>query len=106
MFGHLFHRKVIDWSILQPIRLAPDTTTAAARMFLKILLKDIAENLGIENLAKEFQKEELKEYFEGLFPMENMNDLRFAINYYTTIGLGQLTEEMRQVLSLHEEIIN
>lgn len=38
--------------------------------------------------------------------MENMNDLRFAINYYTTIGLGQLTEEMRQVLSLHEEIIN
>lgn len=52
LFGHLFHRKAIDWSILQPIRLAPDTTTAAARMFLKILLKEMAENLGIDNLAK------------------------------------------------------
>lgn len=60
LFGHLFHRRAIDWAILQPIRLAPDTTTAAARMFLKILLKDIAESMGIEGLVKEFQKEELK----------------------------------------------
>lgn len=52
LFGHLFHRKVIDWSILEPITLTPDTTTAAARMFLKILFKDIGENLGIDNLAK------------------------------------------------------
>lgn len=48
----------------------------------------------------------MKEFYSGLFPLENMNDLRFAINYYTTIGLGQLTEEMREVLNLHEEIIN
>jgi pre-mRNA-splicing factor CWC22 len=48
----------------------------------------------------------MKEYYQGLFPMDNMSDLRFAINYYTTIGLGQLTEEMREVLTLHEEIIN
>lgn len=71
-------------------------------MFLKILFKDIAENMGIENLVKEFQKEDMKEYYQGLFPMDNMSDLRFAINYYTTIGLGQLTEEMREVLALHE----
>lgn len=48
----------------------------------------------------------MKEFYSGLFPLENMNDLRFAINYYTTIGLGQVTEEMREVLNLHEEIIN
>jgi pre-mRNA-splicing factor CWC22 len=48
----------------------------------------------------------MREYYQGLFPMDNMSDLRFAINYYTTIGLGQLTEEMREVLALHEEIIN
>lgn len=92
LFGHLFYRKALDWAILQPIRLAPDATTAAARMFLKVLLKDIAENMGIENLVKEFQKEELRDYLQGLFPLDNMSDLRFAINYYTTIGLGQLTE--------------
>jgi pre-mRNA-splicing factor CWC22 len=42
LFAHLFHRHAIDWKVLQAIRLTPDTTTAAARMFLKILLKDIA----------------------------------------------------------------
>lgn len=43
---------------------------------------------------------------EGLFPIDNPSDLRFAINYYTTIGLGKLTEEMREVLALQEEILN
>jgi pre-mRNA-splicing factor CWC22 len=52
LFGHLFHRRAVDWAILQPIRLSPEATTAAARMFLKILLRDIAENMGAENLAK------------------------------------------------------
>jgi pre-mRNA-splicing factor CWC22 len=33
----------------------------------------------------------MREYYEGLFPIDNPNDLRFAINYYTTIGLGKLT---------------
>jgi pre-mRNA-splicing factor CWC22 len=69
LFAHLFYRKAIDWSILQPIRLTPDTTTAAARMFLKILLKGIAEHLGIENLVQEFKKEDMKEFYSGLFPL-------------------------------------
>jgi hypothetical protein len=42
--------------VFQTIRLSPDTTTAAARMFLKIFLKDIAENMGINNLSLEFKK--------------------------------------------------
>lgn len=58
--------------------------------------------MGINNLAQEFQKQDMREYYEGLFPIDNPNDLRFAINYYTTIGLGKLTEEMREVLNLQE----
>ena len=42
LFGHLFYRKALDWKILSVIKLSPETTTAAARMFLKIFLKDIA----------------------------------------------------------------
>ena len=91
LFGHLFYRKAVDWKILETIRLTPDSTTAAARMFLKIFLKDIAENMGIDNLIAEFHKDDMREYYSGLFPIENPNDLRFAINYYTAIGLGRLT---------------
>jgi len=52
IFGHLFWRKVLDWKVFQAIRLTPDSTTAAARMFLKIFLKDLAENMGINNLVQ------------------------------------------------------
>ena len=47
----------------------------------------------------------MREYVQGLFPIDNANDLRFAINYYTAIGLGRLTEEMREVLALQEEMV-
>lgn len=60
LFSQLFYRKAIDWRVFQAIRLTPDSTTAAARMFLKILLKDIAENMGINNLLQEFQKEDMR----------------------------------------------
>jgi pre-mRNA-splicing factor CWC22 len=34
----------------------------------------------------------MKQYFEGLFPVDHPNNVRFAINYYTQIGLGRLSE--------------
>lgn len=33
--------------------------------------------------------------FSGLFPMSSPKDTRFAINYFTSIGLGSLTDKMR-----------
>ncbi len=30
-------------------------------------------------------------YFEGLFPRDNPRNTRFAINFFTAIGLGGLT---------------
>lgn len=45
--------------------------------------------------------------FSGLFPMANPKDTRFAINYFTSIGLGSLTDTMRthlQNLPKREEV--
>ncbi len=39
LFGHLIYRFAIDWTIFEVIVLKPETTTAAGRMFLKILFK-------------------------------------------------------------------
>jgi pre-mRNA-splicing factor CWC22 len=36
--------------------------------------------------------------FSGLFPTGNPKDTRFAINYFTSIGLGSLTDKMRSHL--------
>jgi pre-mRNA-splicing factor CWC22 len=47
----------------------------------------------------------MRQYYSGLFPIGHPNDVRFAINYWTSIGLGPLTEEMREVLALQEQMI-
>jgi pre-mRNA-splicing factor CWC22 len=60
-------------------------------MFLKIMFREIAENLGIDRVAEEFTNPDMREYYSGLFPIGHPNDVRFAINYWTTIGLGKLT---------------
>lgn len=39
MYAHLFYTNSIDWKIMQVITLKQDTTTAAHRMFLKILFR-------------------------------------------------------------------
>ncbi len=49
-FGHLFYTHAIDWKIFEIVQLTPEATTAASRTFLKLLLRDIAENMGIERL--------------------------------------------------------
>ncbi|KAJ3328486.1 pre-mRNA-splicing factor cwc22, partial [Gonapodya sp. JEL0774] len=41
---------------------------------------------------------QVRGWFDGLFPRTNPRDMRFAINYFTSIGLGGLTEELREHL--------
>lgn len=53
-FGHLFYTKALDWKIFQIIQMTSEATTAASRTFLKIMLREMAENLGIEKLHEEF----------------------------------------------------
>lgn len=36
--------------------------------------------------------------FEGLFPRDSPKNTRFAINFFTSIGLGGLTDELREHL--------
>lgn len=91
LYAHLFYTNSIDWKIMEIITIKQDTTTAAHRMFLKLLFKEIAEHLSIVKLQQILNEPEMKEYFRGLFPIGHPNDLRFAINYWTSIGLGQLT---------------
>lgn len=37
-------------------------------------------------------------HFAGLFPRDNPKNTRFSINFFTSIGLGGLTDELREHL--------
>lgn len=43
--------------------------------------------MGLNNLNKKFEDEDNKEYYEGLFPTDHPKNTRFAINFFTSIGV-------------------
>ncbi|KAJ5989810.1 hypothetical protein N7522_010017 [Penicillium canescens] len=97
-FGHLISNDAIGWHVLSVIHLNEEETTSSSRIFVKILFQNLAENLGLPGLQARFRDEILRPSFEGLFPTENPRHTRFSVNYFTSIGMGVLTEDMREHL--------
>lgn len=95
-FGHMLSTDALPWSpALNGIQLTEEGTTSASRIFLKFLFQDLAEFFGCPKLLSRFYS---TTDFEGIFPRSDAKNLRFSINFFTAIGLGPLTEPMREKL--------
>lgn len=99
LFGHLFGTGAIGWHALSVIHLNEDETTSASRIFVKLMFQEMTEEMGMPKLQQRMRDETLQPYLEGLFPHDNPRNIRFSINYFTSIGMGALTEEMRDYLA-------
>ncbi|KAL1933508.1 hypothetical protein VTP01DRAFT_7598 [Rhizomucor pusillus] len=98
IFAHLFFTDSLAWTCFEIIHLTEETTTSASRIFVKILFQEISEFLGLKKLKERMMDPYMAESFAGMFPKGNPKDTRFAINYWTSIGLGALTDELREWL--------
>ena len=98
LFGHMFGVDALGWHCLSVVHLNEDETTSSSRIFIKILFQQIAEEIGMAKLKARMTDEVLRPSLEGLFPRDNPRNIRFSINYFTSIGMGALTEEMREYL--------
>ena len=97
-FGHMLSSDALGWQCLSIVHLNEEETTSSSRIFIKILFQDLSEALGIAKLKERFHDPMLQESFLGIFPKENPRNVRFSINYFTSIGLGAITGEMREFL--------
>ncbi|KAL4245518.1 CWC22 family protein [Abortiporus biennis] len=97
-FGHLLATDSVSWAVLECIKLTEDDTTSSSRIFIKIMLNEMTESMGLKTVAERFKDDEVRKLCSGMFPLDNPKDTRFAINYLTSIGLGILTEDMREHL--------
>jgi pre-mRNA-splicing factor CWC22 len=97
-FGHLISSDAIGWHVLSVVHLNEEETTSSSRIFIKILFQDLAEAMGMPKLQARLKDGIMRPYFEGLFPRDNPRNTRFSINYFTSIGMGAVTEEMREYL--------
>lgn len=99
LFGHLFGSDAIGWYVLEAVRLNEEETTSSSRIFIKIMFQEISEELGMPKLQTRLKDDLLQSNLEGLFPRDNAKNIRFSINYFTSIGMGPLTEDMRKRLA-------
>ena len=103
-FGHLIASDAVSWTVLDCIKLTEEDTTSSSRIFIKILFQEVTESMGLKMVAERFKDPEVKAACRGMFPMDNPKDTRFAINYFTSIGLGVITEEMREHLKVRTPV--
>ncbi|CAB4006835.1 pre-mRNA-splicing factor CWC22 homolog, partial [Paramuricea clavata] len=84
--------------VLADVNLNEEETTSSSRIFIKILFQELAEYMGLSKLNERLKDQTLQMYFEGLFPRDNPRNTRFAVNFFTAIGLGGLTDDLREHL--------
>ncbi|KAF7815665.1 pre-mRNA-splicing factor CWC22-like protein [Senna tora] len=97
-FAHLLGTDALPWHVLSYIRLTEEDTTSSSRIFIKILFQELSEHLGIRLLNERLNDATMQDSFESIFPRDNPKNTRFAINFFTSIGLGGLTENLREYL--------
>lgn len=98
MFSHLLHTDAISWSVLEAVHLNEQETTSSSRIFIKILFQELAEYMGLVKLNARLQDPYLRQHFVNIMPKDNPKNTRFAINFFTSIGLGGLTDDLREFL--------
>ncbi|OAQ89305.1 pre-mRNA splicing factor cwc22 [Purpureocillium lilacinum] len=97
LFGHMFGVDAIGWHCLSVIHLNEDETTSSSRIFIKILFQAITEELGLPKLKERMTDEVLRPNLEGLFPKDNPRNIRFSINYFTSIARPPSARGTRRV---------
>lgn len=104
-FAHLLYTDAVTWVILEEFKLSEETTTSSGRIFIKIILQELSEHMGLKQLRDRFADPKAEQIFRGLFPNDHPKNIRFAINFFTAIGLGGLTDDLRELLQkLQQEV--
>ena len=105
LFAHLLASDALPWAVLAVIQITEEETTSSSRIFIKILFQELSEILGLRELDSRLQDPTCTEWFAGLFPKDSAKNMRFAINFFTSIGLGGLTDNMREFLKKLPQIL-
>ena len=111
-YAHLLATDALSWELFALVRITEADTTSSSRIFCKVLFQELAHTMGIKQLSERLNDKDMvvtvetaggmvtRGVFDGLFPTDTPANTRFAINYFTSITLGALTETMRENLKV------
>lgn len=105
LFGYLLASDVLLFEALKPIELSEEGMTSAQRVMVRVMFEEMVSVVGPRKVM-EFVRDE-GQSVGGIFPRQGVREwdlaelkerLVFSINFFTAIGLGVLTEDMRDEL--------
>lgn len=97
-FAHLLGTDALPWNVIAYIHLTEEDTTSSSCIFIKILFQELSEHLGIRLLHEHLSVPTMQDSFESIFPRDNTKNTCFSIKFFTSIGLGGITENLREYL--------
>jgi hypothetical protein len=92
LFAYLLCTDTIDWNCFASVRLNEFNMQSASKLFLKIILQELAKHFGLTELRKRIIHD--PKHWKGIFPKVNSQSNRFVIRYLTSIGLKSLAFEL------------
>lgn len=100
-WGHLISYEFLPMDCLKIIKLTEEESCPQGRIFIKFLFQELVNELGLDELQLRLNSSKL----DGMFPLEgDAEHIRYSINFFTAIGLGLLTEDMRSRLTIIQEV--
>ncbi|PWN91639.1 MIF4G-domain-containing protein [Acaromyces ingoldii] len=99
-FGSIVAADAISWACFSIVHMTEEDTTSSSRIFFKILIGEMKEKLGMKALVDRFKEPTMQEYYVNMMPKTDPKSTRFAINFYTSIGIPQITDDMREQLKI------
>ncbi|AEE32786.1 Initiation factor eIF-4 gamma, MA3 [Arabidopsis thaliana] len=80
-----------------------EDSTSSSLIFLKTLFLQLSELLRIKLLNEKLQDPTMEETFESIFPKDHRKNTLFSIIFFTKIGLGGITQTLRQLIAKRKE---
>ncbi|CAI5994629.1 unnamed protein product [Closterium sp. NIES-64] len=126
LFAHFLATDAMPWALLSYIRLTEEDTSSSSRIFIKIMFQqemseqlglrkmnetlsnvcfEMSEQLGLRKMNERLSDPTMGAAFDGIFPKDTPKNTRFAINFFTSIGLGGLTDNLREHLKNMPKLI-
>ncbi|KAM2028019.1 hypothetical protein FF2_020044 [Malus domestica] len=106
-FAHLLSSDALPWHVLAYVRLTEEDTTSSSQIFLKFLFQELSQHLGIQLLNERLNDPamQIQGCYDSIFPKDNPKNARFAINFFTSIGLGGVAENLREYMKQMPRLI-
>ncbi|KAF1984210.1 MIF4G-domain-containing protein [Aulographum hederae CBS 113979] len=99
LFGHLLATGAIGWHVLIHVKMNSEDSSAVGRVFVRILFEELAQSLGMKTFANRLRDPAVLPSLDNVFPKDDDKKTMFAVNFFTAIGMGNLTEDMRTHLA-------